>query len=238
MKLYSYYTPSHRDIKDNWFLPSFKDDFKLIIEEHAQECPAGKYMQEGWINCMMTKVDLIIRAVQENYGKVFIHSDVDIQFFKPVIPIIEKLIKGKDMVIQKESPRGTVCPGFFAAVGNKMNLKLWQDIKRELENQTEKHDQDMLNNKLLRNAISFIQKCALKVNPSDKSKCPNAYDLKWNYLPDTFYSPGIRTGKIWNPGEELQMPKNIILHHASWTVGTDNKIAQLNYVRDIVHANN
>lgn len=135
-------------MKNDWFVPSIKDDFELILEEHPQECSKGKYMQEDWLDCIKRKVDLIIRAIQENPGKVFIHADADIQFFKRVKEIILKMIKGKDMVIQKESPNGTVCPGFFAAVGNERNLKLWQDIRHDLEGQTEKHDQDILNDKL------------------------------------------------------------------------------------------
>ncbi len=39
----------------------------------------------------------------------------------------------------------TIC---LRAVGNERNLKLWQDIRHDLEGQTEKHDQDILNDKL------------------------------------------------------------------------------------------
>jgi len=183
---------------------------------------------------MIRKVDLIIRAIQENSCKVFIHSDVDIQFFKPVKPIIEKLTRGKDLVIQKESPSGTVCPGFFAAVGNEKNLKLWQDIKRELKGQTEKHDQEILNNKLLESAPGFMQKVVRIISPSNRSILPNIYGLKWDYLPDTFHSSGIRTGKNWNPGMELIIPNDIVLSHANWVVGLENKIAKLKYVRNTV----
>jgi len=101
VKLYSFYTPSHEALKDKWFLPSLKDDFELDIAEYPQECQTGAFMDKGWIDCMMKKADLIIRAIQENPGKIFIHADVDIQFFGPVKDTIEKIMKGKDMVIQK-----------------------------------------------------------------------------------------------------------------------------------------
>jgi len=89
---------------------------------------------------MLQKVDLIIRAIRKNPGKVFVHFDVDIQFFKPTKQIILKLIKNKDVVIQHESLYGTVYSGIIAMRGNERNLKLWEDIKNQFIAQTKKHD--------------------------------------------------------------------------------------------------
>ena len=82
MKFYSFFTKSHLILKDQWFLPSIKDDYEIICEEHEQDCDSGVYMKAGWVEAIKKKVDLIIRAIEENWGKVFVHSDVDIQFFK------------------------------------------------------------------------------------------------------------------------------------------------------------
>jgi len=234
MKLYSFYTASHKELLNKWFLPSLKDDFELILEEYLQECPTGRYMQKGWIDCMKNKVALIIRAIEENPNQIFIHSDVDIQFFRPIKATIERLMKGKDMLAQGESHRGTVCPGFLVAVGNQKNLKLWQDIKHDLEKQTKKHDQALLNERLMQGAPEFLQRIARLITPSYRAWIPNAYGLKWNYLPYTFYSPGVFEKKNWEPGVKLAVPAGIVLHHANWIVGIENKIAQLQYVRDIV----
>ena len=44
--------------------------------------------------------------------------------------------------------------------------------------------------------------------------------------------------EIWNPRtkytelSELVIPDNMLVHHANWTHGLDNKIKQLAYVRD------
>ena len=40
----------------------------------------------------------------------------------------------------------------------------------------------------------------------------------------------------WEPGCELNIPQDIVMHHANWTIGIENKIAQLQYVRDIVNS--
>jgi hypothetical protein len=58
--------------------------------------------------------------------------------------------------------------------------------------------------------------------------------MKWKYLPVEFFGGGTLTGTLWEPGLPLTVPENIFVHHANWTVGVSNKIAQLSYVRKIV----
>jgi hypothetical protein len=70
-----------------------------------------------------------------------------------------------------------------------------------------------------------------------KSK-KNPYDIVWDYLPNVFFGAGTLAaypGYLWKPGRTLEIPAGILIHHANWTRGVKNKIAQLEYVRDIVH---
>ena len=62
----------------------------------------------------------------------------------------------------------------------------------------------------------------------------NPFHIKWGYLPIEFFGGGTLTCKIWEPGKSLPVPQNIIMHHANFTKGVDNKIAQLHYIKDIV----
>ncbi len=221
MKLYAIYTPSHAVLKDNWFLPSIQDDFDLVIEFHEQTCPSANFLSKGWTSTTIKKVELIIRAIQENWGKVFIFSDVDIQFFSPIQNKIEQLMDGKDMVIQKNNPQNSsrekICSGFFACRGNKKTLQLWQNVL-----------QLMLHNKKIsdQNALNICLKKKSNQN------------VVWDYLPITFFGGGTLTGHrgyLWTPGKKLPIPQNIVMHHANWTIGTKNKIAQLRYVYNEVN---
>ncbi|MGB8366889.1 MAG: putative nucleotide-diphospho-sugar transferase [Candidatus Babeliales bacterium] len=218
MKLYALYTPSHTILKNEWFLPSIKkhDDFDLIIESHEQTCSSASFMSTGWTSTTIKKIELIIRAIEENWGKVFIFSDVDIQFFAPIQKKIEKLIKNKDMVVQKNQPNGQLCSGFFACRGNEKTLQLWQDAYQLMVKNEKISDQAALNQCL-----------------RGKHKT-NRYNLVWDYLPVTFFGAGTLTGCGWKPNKKLPIPKNIVLHHANWTKGIENKIAQLKYVHKIV----
>jgi len=210
IKLYAIYTPSHQILLDKWFLPSIQDDYEIILEYHDQECPSGSFMHSGWTKTTRRKVDMIIQAVKDNWGKIFIYSDVDIQFFGKTKDIILDLIQDKDIIIQRNNPTGTACSGFFVCKGNEQTLKLWQ-MAKEYMKQSGKSDQRALNYALANSAY-----------------------IKWDLLPVEFFNGGTLTGKLWKPGLKLPIPNNIVIHHANWTIGIKNKIAQLTYVRKVV----
>ena len=216
MRLYALYTPSHEVLKDQFFLPSIQDDFDIVFEFCEQTCPSAKFMNEGWTDTTIRKVDLIIRAIQENWGSIFIFSDVDIQFFAPIQETILMLMQDKDMVIQKNSPNGVLCSGFFACRANEKTLQLWQDVKSVMQKNKLNSDQNSLNRCIKRSS---------KNNP---------YNVVWSYLPNTFFGGGTLTGHEWSPGMRLPVPHGIMMHHANWTKGIKNKIAQLVYVRNMV----
>ena len=216
IKLYALYTPSHEVFKDKFFVPSIQDDFELIFEFCDQTCPSVKFMEEGWTQTTMNKVNLIIRAIKENWNSIFIFSDVDIQFFAPIKDIILELIEGKDMVIQRNTPDGVLCTGFFVCRGNEKTLRLWEDVKKMMESDCLSSDQ-----------ISF-NRCIKRRHQK------NLYGIVWDYLPHSFFGAGTLTGYEWRPGMLLPIPDNIMIHHANWTKGVHNKIAQLIYVRDEV----
>lgn len=208
IKLYAFYTPSHKEMCEQWFLPSIQDDFELILECFDQECKSANFMEDGWMATMVHKVNIVIRGVRENMGGYFIHSDVDIQFFGSIQNAIEESLKGKDLVIQRDNPAGGACAGFFACRANQKTLALWNAVKAGL-GKNRKNDQDVLND-LLREG---------------------KFGIKWGYLPESFFGGGTFSGKRWQAGEDLKIPKNPLMHHANYTVGIPNKLAQLEYVR-------
>ena len=210
VKLYTFYTPSHRVFLDEWFLPSLQDDYEIDIEFHEQICPDAQFLAEGWTQTTIKKIDLIIRAIQENWGYVFVYSDVDIQFFKPTKDVLLKLLDDLDIIFQRNSPSDTVCTGFFMCRANKRTLRFWHAVKKYMQEHTEKSDQRSTNTLL-----------HAKGNP---------FEIAFGYLPVEFFCGGTLTGKAWHPNQELKTPDNIVLHHANWTPGIKNKIAQLEYV--------
>lgn len=231
MKLYIFYTPSHKVFLNSWLLKSLRDEYDLIIRQGRQECHTGSFMHEGWMKTMLEKANLILQAIRDNWHEVFIVSDVDIQFFGKTQDIIIDFMRGCDFAAQKDAVDGLnrniapdmsghLCAGFFACRGNSKTLALWKDIKDHCLKNPSQNDQQALN--------YFLN--GFKVNQKH-----NSYGVKWDYLPPRFFGPGTYLGTtLWSPGKILEIPWDILMHHANQTVGIANKIAQLEYVRQVV----
>lgn len=223
MKLISTYTESHKVFKDKWFLPSLRDKYDLELIK----CPdshGGAYMDKEWSKAVLFKADVIIETIKKNWGKVFIYSDVDIQFFQPTKNILLKHIANNDIVCQKDDPFGQLCTGFWAAKANRRVLRVWKQVRKYIPK--EKRDQ-LVFNKIIKREQRGKRLSAILQNIF-YGNC------KYSSLPKSFLSGGILTGKLWEPGMELLVPEDIVLHHANWTMGIENKIAQLKYVRKVV----
>jgi hypothetical protein len=236
VRLYLIYTPSHEEFFRKWFLPSLKDDFELAIERYDQECPSANFVEEGWDRTMLHKVDVILRGIEENWNGVFLHADVDIQFFRPCKALLLEAIRDKDLVAQRDSGSGILCAGFFALRGNDRTLALWHAVRKTLLDTNARNEQDILNHLLrgkYRNWLARFDALVSGLRGRSTvylSGLRNRFGVTWNYLPKTFFSPGIYD-RCWEPGMDFEVPSGIVLHHANWTVGVENKKAQLEYVR-------
>lgn len=221
VRVYVIFTPSHERFFNEWFKPSMPKDCELVIERIPQWCRSGSYGRSGWQKTMLAKVDLVIRGIKENWGSYFVHSDVDIQFFREITPGFERLIAIHDLVIQRDSPPvkgrpfGVPCAGFFVCRGNERTLQLWQEVRNYMIKHRV-HDQRALLDLLM----SHNQR--IKVN--------------WCYLPDSYMSAGTYLGHGWRQNQPFPVAEDIVLHHANWTEGMGNKIRQLRKVRDAVNA--
>ena len=81
MKAYTIFTPSHKILYSDYFLPTLPDEFDLIPLEIPQECKTGSFYSEGWSKTCYRKVELFYQACKENFGDIFVFYDPDIQFF-------------------------------------------------------------------------------------------------------------------------------------------------------------
>ena len=230
MKLYSLSTPGFATLKRDWFLASSQDDYEIRIKE----LPASfdtYYMGEGWADIIAVKIDTIIEAIVENMGSYFAYADLDVQFFGKTAAIIEDLLTNFDFVAQKdvcetmtieEAPKmsGHLCAGLFGCRANHKTLKLWKDVKEFCKANPKKDDQHGLN---------------FQLTQFDAQRKENPYEMQWDFLPRNFYGPGPDLkSQLWEPGVALLIPEDILTHHANWTIGLENKLAQLKYVRELV----
>ena len=203
MNIYTCYTDSHNELFQMMeeSLKKTNPDLNLISKKLEQECKSGDFMKEGWNKTMEKKMDLILESI--NQDPVFIHSDADVYFFRDVKEKLEQELGDFDIVFQDDSISGLCC-GFFIARSSPRLYDLWTDVKRNIYNFG--NDQNALNMLIRRHPI------------------------KYKMLPRTFFTFGHVGAGAWN-NHEFEFDRELYVAHANWTVGVQNKINLLNYMR-------
>lgn len=219
MKIYTFYTDSHEKIFKNYFLKTLPDELDIISVKKDQISISGDYLSLGWIKTMIFKIDLILRAINENLGSYFIYSDCDIQFFDGFYEDLNGLINGEDLIFQRGSSGIYACAGFIVIKSSEKTKKLFLRIK-ELMLMSENPE---FNDEYYLNELVIYK---------------NIFALDWTLLPVRYYTPGIFVNDIswrWEPKEELIFPRKILLHHANWTLAK-NKEKQLRFVQKKIYS--
>ncbi len=238
MRLYTFYTPQHDVLYREWFLPSIRDDVDIVANEADDGLESSDFMEAGWNDIMIEKCRIILHAIDHINGDIFIYSDVDVQFFRPILPLIAPIIRDCDLLLQREKPEGLGCAGFMVVRANTRTRDLFDTVRTRIaERKIFNSDQGALNDILIYDMISTLDLKQQSLNIFRRHKMLNSISntcgVVWNYLPLSFYSPG-HERVMWEPGNVLHPPHDIAMHHANWTIGVHNKISQLRYVKSLV----
>ena len=212
--LYCLFTPSHRVLKEQYFEPSLPSD----VELHARFCGiegAGVFHDPSWRQAITCKVEFILEVIEHHPGEAFAFSDVDVQFFGSFREWFHRSLIGHDLAFQIDAPGPALCTGFFFCRANEATRTFWQRVLQQVR-ATDGRDDDQAS------AQRFVWQI-----PGLRHAC----------LPPIFCGGGTITGRCWNPGDRLQLPQGLLMHHANFTVGVPNKILQLEHARVLVHGN-
>jgi MoaA/NifB/PqqE/SkfB family radical SAM enzyme len=208
MKLICVYTPSHKKLKDKWFLPSLRDKFEIEFYEFAKSGD-GNYLESDWTEAVLFKCEVIIKSIKDHPGEIIFYSDVDIIFFAKFKERVLQALEGKDIVCQVDDPYGSLCTGFFALRSNRLTLKLWEEVHEAVK--TEGRNQPAFN-RIIR----------------------GMKDIHYEYLPVTFFGAGTFRPVLWKKGDLILLPENPVMFHANWTMGIGNKTFLLRQVKNII----
>lgn len=218
MKIYTTFTESHKPFFDNYFLPTYKEqnknkDFSLYVSEMNQISQNGSYNTYGFRQSTSDKLKVIIQSIDDNKGERIIYSDPDVQFFdgfRDDILKYKEIEPDVDVFCQCDTPKCPenviLCTGFMVIKCNDITKKAFSDALEHIDKF--EHDQYAFN--------YFARKT-----------------LNWRTFPeDKYYTIAYNTGNaVWNGEEYTGIPKNILMHHANWTVGVQNKIKLLEYIK-------
>jgi len=213
-KLYCCYTPDFEHLYRDWFLPSLKDNFEVIVKTFPQDCPTGTFRQEGFNITMLNKLKMLKDAILEHSDeRIFFYSDIDIIFFDEIIPTCLKSIENVDFIAQQGWPGPHICAGFFAMKGNKNTLYLVNQAIDLLSHGKAEDDQDAIN-KVIRKTAS----------------------IKYTLLPPKLFPNGrfvlgSKSG-FFDENSEIFPPLEMLMFHANCALGLDKKIIFLEKVNN------
>lgn len=218
MKIITFYSDSHFEMYNKFFLESYNkylSHHKLIAKKIEQISPTGEYESEGFDKAMLEKIKLIIDNIDLSDEEPLVYADCDVQFFRD----LEFEMGENDILFQNDYFINNYCAGFFIAKQNKEVLNFFITVKEKfIQSMNGKiHDQNIIND-LFREGYDKIKKSML---PNEKY---------WTVAFST-------KGKGWN-GQKIDVPSEIILHHANFTVGVNNKLMLLEEVRRIKKVKN
>lgn len=215
MKIYTHYSDSHKAMYNDFFIKSLrsiysKSDVGVRALFHEQTTPDGKFMSAGWLDAMYFKILVVLEAIEECKGGWFIFADCDINFYQPFLEDLEQEIKNKDITCQQD--RGTLCAGFFACKANEKNKALWSQIKSTFRSFPGSGDQTALN--YFKNQVNY-----------------GLLDKEKYYSVGNFPEGTNNLTTVWDNKTNIIPPKNMLLHHANFVEGTENKVKLLEMIR-------
>lgn len=212
MKIYTHYSDSHEVLYRDYFKKSIynlysKDELQIRSVKHKQTTINGVFMEHGWEEAMKFKLQVIIQAIHENKNSNFIFSDVDIVFHNKFVDDLLNSIQDNDIICQED--RGTLCAGFFMAKGNERVLELFTRIYNTFT--------ELVNDQVALNHYKDMVKYQL-------------LDTEKYYTIGNYFNNENGT-HVWDNITSITPPKKILMHHANYVLGVDNKLKLLNMIK-------
>jgi len=211
-KVLACYSDSHIVFLDRHFLPSLPATASVELFHMDQVCETGAYTDARW--CDMASRLLEIKGHAITFGTApFFVSDVDARFYDHINIDLGTMLDttGADLLMQDDGAGG-MCSGSFFVKPSKRVAQVFFDAINLLPKHNG-HDQPALNEALA-----------------------NHPEVKATKLPSRYWSQGATTGKVWNPGDPVDPPNDIVVHQANWCIGIENKLSLLDEVRRTVEA--
>ncbi|CAL1139296.1 unnamed protein product [Cladocopium goreaui] len=172
------------------FVNSVVDEEIELKETIVEDLNVIKQRTAGGVPVYKFKTKLLLDALEDaGHEEILLISDVDIQFFGEVMPLVRQGIAGRDMCFQREFTELGVNIGFVAIRRTAAAIDFWNQVWEELP--TGRHDQRIVNNLLY------------------TEKMPA---LRWGCFPPEIWA----SSQAFDGG--LGIPKRIVLHHANWII--------------------
>jgi hypothetical protein len=207
---------SRKPLFDGYFMPSMKrsgltEACDLQVNQFGVDSVFG---QETFNQGTQGRAEGILKAFNENDGRLIIHSGDDVYIYgqaRDIISEIEIPLRYVDLVAMRDSPNGVVlCTCFFAAFSTHPVRQFLQEWVESRAKMPERPDDQGRFNKTIRDV-----------------------GLAFGRLPETFWTHGLATGvRFIDDLDSLpNPPEGMLLHHANYAMETKVKIALIEEIR-------
>jgi hypothetical protein len=200
------YSATHRQLFD-WFvshLPMRPGD-TLSVAHVPQVCESGTYFEGGWKAQITQKLDALIELTGGISSSGMVAClDVDITVFRHFEDdVVERMKKTGTEYAFQDDGAGGLCAGLMLFAKRDIATGVLELIRSRLPEA--ESEQPALNQVIAR---------------SDPILLPSY--IAWTY--------GLHGLGLWKPGTVPHSPRGIAVHHANWTIGTENKMLLLRAV--------
>lgn len=201
MNIYTTYTPSHKILYDNFFLKTLPVCFNLNVFEDNEQLCTSG----EYYSDGWTKTT---KKKIDLFVKICEENFGNYFFYCDVdVQFFDNNIK--DILLQEigdkdiacQNDVNSYCSGLFICKSNHKTLNMFRYMQRTY------------------NYIEDDQKCLNKA----------LFMCKHKKLSKKFFTSGFETS-VWR-GQHFNVPNDIVMHHANWTVGVRNKVSLLNFVK-------
>ena len=213
LRLVTYYTPSHEAMCRRFVLAR-SYGFKAVRSvAYGQTCPTGSFKSDGWNQCMLDKLDTLLRIPTDGMPTVYVDADVALMpGFHEWCEQAFKLVP-KDNGVAFSDDVVQWCAGvmlFYATPA----IRRWWQLLADLSPIWNLPDQEVIHRLRVQSAQA---KGTLPIEPR---LIPGDVVCNWA----TVSAPTIPPP--WT-GEPFVVPPTCLAWHANWTVGIENKLAML-----------
>lgn len=163
MKIFYFSDKTFLEMKAKFEL-SFKDAFDKQFK-YLENLNIDRNKPGSGVDVWKYKTEMIIDAIKENKNEIIIISDIDIIFYKPVIPIIIENMIDSDICFQKETENSGINIGFISIYCNETTLQFWNKIY-EILCSSNRWDQEIVNDMIYN----------------------HNYNIKWKLFPSSIWN--------------------------------------------------
>lgn len=147
MLVFCCFTPAHRVLFDQVFLPSIPNDME--VRSTMLDLPGrGDFLSAEFLQCIRDKICLVRQSIDLHRGEIIAWSDVDIRFFRSVSSELSTLLQesGHSIMFQREDRVShEVNTGFFVCRCGDPVLRLFEQVHSLLERNPGWNEQRCIN---------------------------------------------------------------------------------------------